>query len=143
MKGQISSNPAVLDTLHQTYTWIPSSSQIRPDAVTTDRKKLYLQTQTVEDVIKDICTIVFGSECIPEDKCHAICDSSFPYDTDGRHRICWMVSSSSIKWTDLEINNVIFDFCRMNSVQEFVWYRNPKMTIVDERLDHVHIFHPR
>ena len=128
----ISADPAVLDALHARHDWIPDSSCVRP----SDEMKR-LQTAAMsgsEDILRD----VFGGEAL-DDPLFRVCDQPFPYQVpDGTvHLVAWF---SKGWWTDAEIARRIAEAIDARGGGDFVYYTNPKKSVVHDRFDHVQLF---
>ena len=104
LRCNISSNLADLDRLHQTFQWIPNSTQIRPSAETMQIKRLFCQNIEenwhsfgdfiLETVFKKISTPGYDGLKYCADKdvdlVHIFAPNQFPYDlNEGEH---WVIS---------------------------------------------------
>lgn len=133
--GRISSDAAVLSELHSFYPWIPGEEQIRPTESTRAAKKQCLEGKTLRQVEEEI----ISAHTLTRHK-SALVPCPFPYATDGAHYILWVMGD------EVPSEDYLTDCIRRHAialgVREFVWYENPKMSVVSSRLHHVHVFAP-
>ena len=133
--GRISSDAAVLSELHSFYPWIPGEEQIRPTESTRAAKKQCLEGKTLRQVEEEI----ISAHTLTRNK-SALVPCPFPYATDGAHYILWVMGD------ELPSEDYLTDCIRRHAialgVREFVWYENPKMSVVSSHLHHVHVFAP-
>ena len=156
IRGRISSDADILNTLHASYPWIPSSQQIRPSKQLIEEKnrkskQLLLEWMTCKDFVLDAYfgypTAVYRERLYV----HGPISSSdwsffpcpFPYSLDvGYHFVLW----NSYYDITVEFDNELINRQISESIQkivgtvsfDFAWYKNPKPSIPE--LYHVQVF---
>ncbi len=132
MQQQISPDPAILDALHDKYRWIPSAVQTRPCSLVRAAKEHMLSHSNaaarIYEEIKEKLTRDCGAFLEP---------NAYPYCVEGRHFVLWMWKSHEVHVTDLIKNRM-----KTHGFDQFVWYENPKKSIVFPDMHHVHVFCP-
>lgn len=133
--GRVSSDAAVLSTLHAFYPWIPSDKQTRPTDSTRAAKERFLSGKPLVQLEDEL---ISEHALRPGESALVLCP--FPYATEGVHYILWMMADDLP--SEATITNCIRAHTSALGVREFVWYENPKKSVVSSRLHHVHVFAP-
>ena len=153
---KISSNPDVLETYKKYYGWIPGKNDIRPTELQISLKQnllnnIYTKYNSSRDYIL-IELFYYNFTKTEEAKFKAIesrdndltkfecCRFKYQISNKTFHYILWFTTNKQ-NLNEQKINKIIF-----NSIQNtihtdkfsFVWYENPKMTILD--IYHVQVF---
>lgn len=140
LRQQIHPDAAVLDALHVVHPWVPNSKQIRPSNSTLEKKLVFLSECT--SVVAHVWKIHFDCDEDPIEPGSRLVAQPFPYSTFGRHMLCWFVGKSSCDWTNDEITKHITEHTLRLGIPQFVWYANPKKSVIHARLHHVQVFCP-
>lgn len=135
-----------LNQLHEKYPWIPNSEQIRPISnLINDKNKLLslisLMYHNYDDYINEYIfgfnTLLLNQKYfVPKIniiKKNVFRENNFPYQISNNchHYILWF---SYKPFSETEINSIILNklFNLLNhSNFDFVWYENPKKSIVN------------
>lgn len=136
MRKRISHDGAVLDALHACHGWIPSSAQVRPSESIRDLKATALANgRGVERVWKD----VFGGVKDNVGPRFCLCRQPFPYQIPDQtvHLVAWTIDCS---WSDHTLCAEIGAEIDRRGGGDYVYYSNPKKSIENPRMDHVHVF---
>lgn len=138
LKGKISSDITSLNELSKLYPWIPNETSIRPSPEVMIKKCMVNQhiqrdwpslKAYIEQTIFQNKTGWIFEECM------------FPYSVKGKHYILWntnfpfTIEPTLIQDFDEEvINEVLKGYIK----GDFVWYKNPKPTVLE--FYHVQVF---
>jgi len=164
--GEISSDLSILNSLHESFPWIPNESMVRPSEELKEKKrKTFIYIDSEYDSLKDyiaqhifdaaISKLQFGSK-----KYASITDfnanefkvkkvfkpNEYPYSLlMGHHYVHWYGFSPEEKDLYCPNNNSISEDIRIALLElipdgafNFAWYLNPKMTIPE--FFHVQVF---
>lgn len=135
--GRVSSDGAVLSTLHAFYPWIPSDRQTRPTESMRAAKERFFTGKTLAQLEDDIISehaLTRGESAL------VLCP--FPYATEGVHYVLWIMVADDRPPSEANVTACIRAHASARGVREFVWYENPKKSVVSSRLHHVHVFAP-
>lgn len=139
LRRRVSADPAVLDALHASYPWIPDSASVRPSLETCASKDAYLSSHP--SIVTEILGETLSSSAAPF--VFRLLDQPFPYQVPRGtvHLVAWF--SSGI-WSDAALTGAIAQAIDQRGGGDFVYYTNPKKSIVLDELDHVQVFwqHP-
>lgn len=144
MRQGISADPAVLAELHRAHPWIPDYGMVRPSSETTLAK--INAPPMGDDVAVCIWRDVFACSGEPLSPCCVLLDQRFPYavSEDTRHMVCWFSGRDANQWTDSEVAALVSaEVDRLHPEddgREFVFYSNPKPSVVHPRIHHVQVF---
>jgi hypothetical protein len=148
-----------LDKLHELTGWTPSSRHIRPSPEIISKKNVFLSNLKAiyNDVSDYILHKLFGykihrdlnypfkliiTDNIQERR-NVLVENIFPYQTtdETKHLIMWyIIPIGGTIPTDDEISCDIEKELKKFFLSEFVWYENPKMSVVSNKLYHVQVF---
>ena len=141
LQCQISSNINDLNELNKQFNWIPNEYTIRPDSQTLEQKKFYCSEilQKYGSFNEYIFKDVFKSD--PNNKWVFI-PAHFRYNIHcgANHFVLWN-SERNLDFTYDEeiINNIIKEeLNKITQFYDFVWYKNPKPTVMEYY--HVQVF---
>jgi len=111
-------------------------------------------TASWQSVADWVCHDVFGTPARRADDGRRIADrpaansaalapQPFLYElpVGTRHMVLWMAEAQgATAWTDDRITASIASAVDEKGGREFIWYRNPKPSVIDAHLDHVQVF---
>ena len=146
---KITNDVEVLNMLNKLHPWIPSSKNIRPTPYDITLKQNYIDKhlekyKTVKDIVLYEILKIDQNTDINKINNTYLLENKFPYQLplkeETKHYILWFVS---VKMTDSEINNLLFnELSQIYTNFEFIWYKNPKMSLPleHENIEHIHVF---
>jgi len=139
---KITHDENILEILNKQYNWIPGPKNIRPTQEIKDKKFEYLNNgqNLKEFILKDIFNLDISKDL--RKKVYILKENKFPYQVpEGTlHYVFW---SYNIYKTDLEISEIIFkEFSEVNKRTdfEFIFFRNPKMSLELDNINHFQVF---
>ena len=154
LKCKIKSNAENLNILNQYYNWIPNESMFKPtDAIRQNKNVEIIQIEN--DAIKYpngmvdyIYETVFKSDIrdpLSERGAKLFNKivfepNKYPYQTKGKHYVLWFGSQNQ-EYSDECITDIInkkLNTINTNNNYDFVWYKNPKMSV--PKFFHVQVF---
>jgi len=157
IRGRISSDAEILNSLHAEYSWIPNSQQIRPskEAQLAKQKKsedILKEWMTFKDFILDThfgysTGMYRGRHYVPgpistSEWCFSPCMFPYSLNEGSHHFILWnSYHDIQVEFDNECINKEITESLKKivgNDQFDFVWYKNPKPTLPE--LYHVQVF---
>ena len=164
--GEISSDLSVLNTLHESFPWIPNDSMIRPtEEIKEIKRKTFIFIENEYDSLKDYVAqhifgttvekLYFGSKKLAsvinfntnEFKINKVFKpNEYPYSLlMGNHYVYWYGFTPDERTSYRPNSDSISEDIRIALLQlipddnfNFAWYLNPKMTIPE--FFHVQVF---
>ena len=148
--------PEAMEALHQVTGWTPAPQHVRPTEAVRAQKDFMLASiaSSWQNTADWVSHDVFGTAARraldglrgadrPSAGSAVLMPQPFPYDVPvgTRHMVLWMVTEQGAPaWTDEQITARITNAVDQSGGGDFVWYRNPKQTVLDPGLAHVQVF---
>jgi len=149
--------PAAMELLHQETGWTPNPQHVRPTEVVRAQKEYALESITAswQSMADWVCHDVFDTTIHraadgrrvadrPAAGSAVLAHQPFPYmlPNGTQHMVLWMAETQCTPaWTDERITASIANAVDSSGGGgEFVWYCNPKPSVLDAHLAHVQVF---
>lgn len=153
LRRRISCDAEDMQRLHERTGWTPAAAHVRPDTVTLVQKEVFLASLAQQWASPGdwVFHRIFDSEAMrceglrtavrPRPGLVRLVSQPFPYTLPAatQHLVLWC-SSPEAEMTDDGITAAIAREVDKLGGGEFVWYKNPKPSIVDHRMSHVQVF---
>jgi len=156
LRSRIPCQVQEMQKLHEATGWTPGAEHVRPNPQTLAQKEFFLQNlarmwATPADWV--FCNVFDMPVCVgpglrtakrPAGGLTKLMPQPFPYSLpdDVLHFVLWC-SSARTEWSTDAITASIAREVDQQGGGEFVWYENPKPSIEDSQLYHVHVFWKR
>jgi hypothetical protein len=155
-RERMSTTPDAMKQLHQASGWTPDPQHVRPTEAVHAQKQFALASIAAswQSVADWVCNEIFGTSTHrahdgrrvaerPVAGRAVLAPQPFPYElpVGTWHLVLWMAESQGARaWTDEQITASIAAAVDKCGGGEFVWYRNPKPSVLDAHLAHVQVF---
>lgn len=155
-RERMAAAPTAMELLYQETGWTPNPHHVRPTEAVQAQKEYALASVAAswQSMADWVCHDVFGTATRRAPDGRRVADrpaagsavlahQPFPYKLpDGtRHMVLWMAEAQcATAWTDERITSSIANAVDSSGGGEFVWYRNPKPSVLDAHLGHVQVF---
>lgn len=152
-RGRMPCDADAMQSLHEHTGWTPGAAHVRPDASMLVQKEVFCANlaQQWASPADWVFHTVFGMEAArqgglrtaarPPPGLVRLVPQQFPYSLPAGtvHLVLWC-SSPHADMTDEAITAAIASAVDTQGGGAFVWYENPKPSIVDPQLSHVQVF---
>lgn len=142
LQCKISSNIDDLNQLNKQFNWIPNEYSIRPDSQNLEQKNFYCKEILSEygSFNEYIFKNVFNSDLSNK---WVFKPAHFRYNIsfNTNHYVLWNIEHNfEFEWENYEIinNKIKEELNKICSSYDFVWYKNPKPTVIEYY--HVQVF---
>lgn len=140
LQCRVSSNINDLNELNKDFFWIPNEISIRPDTVTLQRK--HAECEQILRIWPTFYEYIFSTVFSQAPTSWVFIPSTFRYNLhpNANHYVLWNSDHDFIFDYDEEfINNKIKgELAKIYPNYDFVWYKNPKPTVIE--FYHVQVF---